>query len=247
MDEQRRPAGGGSAGGSGGPGGAGGSGGAGGGRKGPRVFTVSFTLPKMVFSIVLAAMLFSWSFIFGIILGRGMSPEDSIPQLAEVMPPPLETTGADKGYLKQEEMAYYTNLKSTETPARPPAQQPRAQQAQTPPPPAVRSNTTQPAPAPARQAQAAPKPTPSGGEQFDYVYQVAAFKDNASADRLLTRLKQQGLRAEVLVQTQGDTTWYRAVVHFRGEPEDTRTLREALVPLGINQILLKSKTPVKKR
>jgi cell division protein FtsN len=78
---------------------------------------------------------------------------------------------------------------------------------------------------------------------FDYVYQVAAYKETGSADRLLARLKSAGLAAEIVRQEQNGTVWYRAVVRFRGRPDDVQSLRDALAPMGIGQILLRSKTP----
>ena len=240
-------------------GGSGSSTGGGGRGKALRTFTFSLTMPKLVFCAVMATLLLSWSFIFGIIMGRGMSPEDSIPHLAGVMPSPLAPPEDDRqGYLKPEDLAYHANLKGNASPARPVTQNPANQQPpQSPLPPQTRG--TPPAQEPQRaQSNAPERQTPpsvppaiasaSKNEeaQFDYLYQVAAFKDSESAERLLVRLKQQGLQAEVRTQQQSDATWYRMFVLFRGTPEDTRTLRDALAPLGINQILLRSKTPVQR-
>ena len=227
------------------------------GEKSGRVFTLTFTLPKFVFCLVVGGLLVSWSFIFGVMLGRGYAPEENFPALAELMPQGTDASsanGENNGLLRPDELAYHATLKGPETPARPggapntasPSPQPapaapqlpvspRPAQPETPPP---ASRTATPAPAAAPPAATATQT----GERFDYVYQVAAFKDTASAERLLTRLKSAGLNAEITNQEQNGTIWYRAMVRFRGTPDDVQSLRDALAPMGINQILMKSKT-----
>jgi outer membrane protein TolC len=94
-----------------------------------------------------------------------------------------------------------------------------------------------PSPEPARQIQADPEPA---GERFDYVHQVAAFKHSASAERLRARLTAAGITA----QAGKSGAWHTTLVRSRGGPDDIDTLRARLVPFGIKQIILRSKTPV---
>ena len=92
-------------------------------------------------------------------------------------------------------------------------------------------------------AQAA-KPAPAkAGPQFDYVYQVAAFKSDDDADKLRTRLEGKGLRT----RTQKKGKLVLVVVSMRGTEDDAFNLREDLrhmklgVPIQISQKPVSSK------
>ena len=92
-------------------------------------------------------------------------------------------------------------------------------------------------------AQAA-KPAPAKtGPQFDYVYQVAAFKSDEDADKLRTRLEGKGLRT----RTQKNGKLVLVMVSIRGTEDDAFNLREDLrhmklgVPIQISQKPVSSK------
>ena len=78
---------------------------------------------------------------------------------------------------------------------------------------------------------------------FNYVYQVAAYKDAPMADKLTARLKAAGIRARTEKSLDKGQAWYRTVVDFTGSPDGTDTLREKLKGQGLNRLILKSKTP----
>lgn len=80
-------------------------------------------------------------------------------------------------------------------------------------------------------------------ETFDYVYQVAAFKDEAPAKTMRTKLESAGLRTRIESQKDKSVTWYRLLVNFKGSPEDTRALRATLQKQGIDKIIMRSKVP----
>ena len=86
---------------------------------------------------------------------------------------------------------------------------------------------------------------PAGREVFNYVYQVAASKDSAMADKLATKLKAAGLKARTEKSQEGNVVWYRTVVDFRGTPDDTDGLRAKLKEQGLGRPILKSKTPAR--
>ncbi|MFT3957584.1 MAG: SPOR domain-containing protein [Desulfovibrio sp.] len=92
-------------------------------------------------------------------------------------------------------------------------------------------------------AQAA-KPAPAKtGPQFDYVYQVAAFKSDEDADKLRTRLEGKGLRT----RTQKNGKLVLVMVSIRGTEDDAFNLREDLrhmrlgVPIQVSQKPVSSK------
>jgi len=92
-------------------------------------------------------------------------------------------------------------------------------------------------------AQAA-KPAPAKtGPQFDYVYQVAAFKSDEDADKLRTRLEGKGLHT----RTQKSGKLVLVLVNMRGTEDDAFNLREDLrhmrlgVPIQVSQKPVSSK------
>jgi cell division protein FtsN len=86
--------------------------------------------------------------------------------------------------------------------------------------------------------------TVSGDTQmYHYVYQAAAYKDEASCAAFTDRLKRAGLKARMEKSPSGGVIWYRTVVDFTGKPDDTDTLREKLKNHGVPRVILKSKTP----
>ena len=83
---------------------------------------------------------------------------------------------------------------------------------------------------------------PTGREVFNYVYQVAASKDSAMADKLAAKLKAAGLKARTEKSQEKNAVWYRTVVDFRGTPDETDGLRAKLKEQGLGRPILKSKT-----
>lgn len=94
------------------------------------------------------------------------------------------------------------------------------------------------------QEQNAAQAAKAANETFDYIYQVAAFKEEAPAKTLRAKLESAGLRIRIESQKEGSVTWYRLLVNFRGTPEDTRNLKGTLQKQGIDKIIMRSKTPV---
>ena len=80
---------------------------------------------------------------------------------------------------------------------------------------------------------------------FNYVYQVAAYKDAGMSDKLASKLKTAGIKARTEKSLENGTTWYRTVVDFRGKPDDTDGLRAKLKAQGFTRLILKSKVPVR--
>ena len=89
-------------------------------------------------------------------------------------------------------------------------------------------------------AQAA-KPAPAKtGPQFDYVYQVAAFKSDDDADKLRTRLEGKGLHT----RTQKNGKLVLVMVSLRGSEDDAFNLREDLRHMKLGVPIMVSQKPV---
>ncbi len=252
-----------------------------------RIYTFSFTLPKLLFGVLFSVLALTWVFIFGIMLGRGHKPEEQVPKLARMMPSALSSRNATLAppppaeVLKLEELKYQDTLKGRTVASAPPkpVEQPKPKVVEPPKPkkpepkPAAKPEPAKPTassakeqppkPAAKETPQAktaaketpkaqpgAPKPDPKAADKakaesttgrFDYVYQVAAFKDAPPAEAMRAKLQGAGIKARVEKSQEGAVTWYRIMVPFRGKPEDTRSLRASLAQQGIPRVILHSK------
>ncbi len=141
-------------------------------------------------------------------------------------------------------------------------QQAPAQPVQTPVQAPVQA-PTQPAQAPAQTpaqtpTQPAQTATAQGGQTtaarssgavenentvYNYVYQVAAFRDEKQAHDLKNALTKNNVSAVVERQVHNNTTWYRVLTPFQGTPASTGMLKDTLGRMGIDKIILKSKKP----
>ena len=75
---------------------------------------------------------------------------------------------------------------------------------------------------------------------FDYIYQVAAFRDENSADSLRQKLEGYGYRT--ILQREGNLLLVQ--VRMRGSSQAEAEFVEVLRQLKLGNPILKSKTPV---
>lgn len=80
---------------------------------------------------------------------------------------------------------------------------------------------------------------------YNYVYQVAAVNNSPAAESVRKKLQNNGISAAISKSESKGVMWHRIMVSFKGRPEDTRKLRDKLSSLGINNIILRKKTPIK--
>lgn len=142
-------------------------------------------------------------FLLGVSVGRGLGPgaaPDTPEQVAEVLPPEDLPPPTEIG---TEDLAYYDQLKDTETPAAEsepvsttdsgtlaepePVAEPMVQAPETPTPTPAPVSAPEPPPAPS------PKPVLVDG----WSVQVNAFRSRANADRQAQELKEKGFAATV--------------------------------------------------
>ncbi len=163
---------------------------------------------------------------------------------------------AEKAAKKKAEAARATR---TETPkdAKSPgkdAGRTAAKTAQPPAPDGVTAQKAVPAPAPAAMQvqksppQAAKVPEAASadeaGRRFAYVYQVAAVDNPAGAQALANKIRTTGLFATVEATSVNGKTWHRVLVQFRGTPDETREMKERLATVGVDRVIMKSKSPL---
>ncbi len=207
---------------------------------------------------VLIAM--AWAFILGVLVGKGYRPENTIPEIARIMPEKENASVKKPGVLKAEELEYYDRLKKKAPPtsgklapkpktSRPNKQavqqkqtQQRAQAKAGPKTQAQKAHATkqQQAEQKSVQQQAGHKAL-KDEQRFTYVYQVAAFRSQADAMRLQQKII--GLGIPAFLEDSG-SGWHRVHVRFKGTPAQLRDMKTQLASLGLRKPMLKSRKPL---
>ena len=194
--------------------------------------------------LVLVVIGMAWAFILGVIVGRGYQPEKIAKEVAQKFLPedfPL-LTEKNEEVLKAEELEFFEKLKqgsttaSTSLAAAPPVPA-KASAPSAPAPPQVQQKTETNTPAPA-------VPANDKDEVFVFNYQVAALNTMEQAQNFLKQLESGGFKTSVVTANHEGKTWYRVYVHHQGTVDSALALREKLKVNGINNVLLRSRTPL---
>ncbi len=221
-----------------------------------------------------------WVFILGVLVGRGYKPEDSVPELARIMPGqaanamPNAGQLTEQGLIKPEDLQFYDKLKvaddsrtakqaaapahapekqkSSPKPAPKPEQSANAKEPESKAPPQTAARpgaptakpTTKPTAKPAVNKEEPQKAVKAEGRQFRYIYQTASFREYAMARAFQDKVEDLGLATDMEVVEIKGVTWRRVNVFFTGVPEETRELKEKLKTVGVDRVILRSKTPL---
>lgn len=222
----------------------------------------SFTLPPLAAGAVCIVMLacIGWAFFMGYMVGHGQNPGEEMRELTGIGRPDRETLAEmDKAMAGSEDAGLRDKL--ADLSRQPVGGAPAAANASAAPAaaPAAKSpypfnkpsdnglaawgNAPKGAAQPASEKTAAPaKPqaATNGAPLYDFVFQVAAFRNVDDADRLRQRLEGQGLRTRG--QKSGKLTL--VMVHMCGTDLDAANLKEELQRMRLGSPLQKSKKRV---
>jgi len=213
-----------------------------------KTYDFSLSLPGMISAVGVGVVALTFFFVMGILIGRGYRPEADVPQLSEIMPTKEHgQVGEDQPIpevLKAEELEYPERLKDEPHKV---MDDPTTEATE-----GAHKLDAQPTPQPEKQAEAAKpveatpvaveaSPAASGEPVFDYVYQVASFKQLEMAQALATKLDASGLKTNIQAGEAKGTTWHRVQVLYHGTPASTETMKAALAKHGINKPLLVTK------
>lgn len=190
--------------------------------------------------IVLFVICLVWTFVLGVLVGRGYKPEEAVPKLAELMPEAHQNATApapgDSGVLKPEELEFFDELqKKTEATAEKTVQSKAPSSPEPPPAETAKQESPQ---------QPAPKAESGDSGVFMYLYQTAAFRKPDQARNFRAKIEALGYSAAIETVTYGGNTWHRVLVNFKGTPEDTRKLKQDLGKIGVEKPLLRGKKPL---
>ena len=236
-----------------------------------RAYTLRLTFSSLVTAGIVLVIGFGWAFFMGVMVGRGQNPESKVPQLATLLPSDeraaqdgrekLEDTLPKAEVMKPEELRFATTLrgKPGQNTTEP---RPRAMQNATgatsmapvvapqPAAAAAQPGAASPSPSLVQQNQAAQAATPPAAQpkpavepMFDFVFQVATFKDTDSVDRLRARLEGKGLRSRM----DRDGKLLKVMVLLRGTTDTAEQVRQQMVDMGLGQPIQRSKTPVRQK
>jgi DedD protein len=206
-------------------------------------YEIQLTNKQLVFYFMAGATGLILSFLAGIMVGRGVdssagevqaSRPPAEERIVEETPQPVAPAADDLSYAKRLEgdrvedalerpaaSAPPTTVAAAARPAAPPA---REAAAPARPAPTARPTAAAPAvratalPRPAAAAPAAAEPAGSGS----FTIQVGAFKDGASAESVVGRLKQKGFDAYVVAPAAADGLFNVRVGNYRARTDAER-------------------------
>lgn len=173
---------------------------------------------------------------------KGAAMADRLPQSAQALE---EGAGAGQQVLAAEELHFARALRGQSgVPAQGAASPAQEQSALPVPPQVVTSEQAHAQPAaqaagPSGPAQAAPPQSPAPA-MFDYVFQVAAFKDEDSVDALRQRLEGRGLRTRM----QRDGKLFLVLVLLRGDAARAAEVPQIMEEMRLGQPMLRSRKAV---
>lgn len=210
---------------------------------GKRRFIIEITPGKFFFTCFLLLFGLGWMFTFGIMIGRGFNPEESVPALAHMMPTAdgsvtISATGATppsgsapSGVIKTEELDLLRSLRTKETDyTEPVASKPAPEKKQAEP---VEKSPEQKTP-PAQKKEAT----------YRYLYQAASLKDIGAAKRFAAHLEEAGLNTSIERVDTAKGVWHRINVAFKGTAADAESIKRKLAALGVQKPLLKEQDAI---
>lgn len=209
-------------------------------------FSVHLGLPGLVAVAVLVVVGMAWSFILGVVVGRGHHPERVVEEAVR-QALPSQDNASNATVLRPEELQFFEKLHHLPTAEAPAAKEARNAAANaTAAKAATKAKGEGNATATKNQTAAAAKPVPLAVPQPQtlFEYQLAALDNAADAEAMVRRLKAAGLDASVSKGTSQGKTWHRVLVRHRGTVDSATEFKERLKKSGFQEIVLRSKQPL---
>lgn len=182
--------------------------------------------------------LVGFAFLFGLIIGKGMTPavkkDEPVPLTANI-----KEENA-KPVLPKEELQFMTSLKKE--PEKKTAEQIAAEQE------AEKKANEERLKAKAEAQQQAEKKAETlanAGKKFDYDIRVAAFRNEGQADDLRLKLEADGFRTKKNVKKDNKGSWFFVHVLMIGTEERLKESQERFKKFGVRDIIVENKVEVK--
>jgi hypothetical protein len=206
-----------------------------------KTYDFSLSLPGMISAVGAGVLALTFFFVMGILIGRGYRPETDVPPLGDMMPTKQHGLVGQKPLkpkvLRAEELGYPERLKAD--PDMIMDKQPVAESKKS----KTKVEKVKPADSgPEKPEVFEPTPAKPGESVFDYVYQVASFRQSEMAEALSDKLVAAGLRTSIESGKAKGSTWYRVQILHHGTPASTAGMKAVLATQGLGKPLLKKKT-----
>lgn len=197
--------------------------------KGGLTWNAQITPSALVTMSVLGLILLGFTFLAGVIVGRGTMPLPRALELESLAEERRSAKDAEADrILSQEELRFMTSLKREDAAgvlsAAKPANREKAAKARKPEKKAEK-----------KEAKA---------QTFDYVLRVAAFKDVEPAKRLMARLIKDGMKATRSQAKTNSGLWNYVSVSMRGTVADLQVMRRRLDKFGLHDAIVIARRPV---
>ncbi len=210
-----------------------------------KTYDFSLSLPAMISAVGSGVLALTFFFVMGILIGRGYRPESDVPPLNQIMPSKEHGQIAEEQVkpeiLRADELDYPERLK--ESAADVMDQQPSDKKPETKPE-AKPKVVAKPDAGPEKPEVFEPTPAKPGEPVYDYIYQVASFREPSMAEALSAKLVAAGLRTNIEAGEAKGSTWHRVQVLYHGTPASTAEMKSILSSQGVGKPLLKKKTAV---
>ncbi|MBQ4076899.1 MAG: SPOR domain-containing protein [Mailhella sp.] len=208
-------------------------------------WSVTVTPSALVTMCVLGVALLGFTFLSGVIVGRGTMP---LPQVLELETLALEKKDAlaeaEEKILTEEELRFMTSLKAREAEGvlSAAAADKAAKKAER----LEKARAAEKRALPKKERKEAPKPggPEASATRFDYEVRVATFFDPEGARRLGERLRKAGMKTRYTQSARGDRKLHYVAVLLRGTVEDHQALRARLAGMGLRDSMVISKVAV---
>lgn len=199
---------------------------------------VVFSTSACITAFVTILALVGFAFLFGLIIGKGMTPavqkEDPVPLTANMKEENV------KPVLPKEELQFMTSLKKE--PEKKTAEQIAAEQE------AEKKANEERLKAKAQaqeQADNKAETLANAGKKFDYDIRVAAFRNEAQADDLRVKLESDGFRTKKNVKKDNKGSWFFVHVLMIGTEERLKESQERFKKFGVRDCIVENKVEVK--
>ncbi len=201
-------------------------------------WTLTLRPASVITGITVLCITLGFFFLFGLIVGRGLTPASEPLPLVSIVPTEDESLlTEDAPILQAEELGYASALKKPDeivpVPLDPNASAQTAGQAGTTPYPIGEG-------ASAVEGEVVPEAEPVL-QIFEYTLRVASLKNSKDADALKARLERDGLRSTVT----RSGSWYSVNVLFLGQESSFEEMRKSLTKYGIKDSIITDKKALK--
>jgi hypothetical protein len=211
--------------------------------------SIRLGLPGLTAVAVLVVVGMAWSFILGVVVGRGHHPEQVVEEVVRQALPAPENTTANATVLRPEELQFFEKLHRmpVEQAAAPAESKTAAAASAAKAKPSAKKSVAARKDGEKPQASSstrASSPTEGPQPQFVFEYQLAALDSAADAEAMVQRLKAAHVEARVSKASSQGKTWYRVLVRHRGVVETALEFKEYLKRSGFTDIVLRSRQPL---